>query len=139
MRTNCFGDPLYHNLGLGRHQGLADFPGNSHVEARDPRTVRFGYLGFLKHCLLGTGTEATTGTFSQVWVGMLTHFSASTFTEINQFRKTAEINEKITWNGDAFLSWNVGTDFLQKKTLRDNHRYVGDSLPLEYISHVYQC
>ena len=83
MRTNSFGDPLYHNLGLGRHQGLTDFPVNSHVEARH-QSVSEGegcYLGFLKHCLLGTGTEATTGTFSQLWVGMLTHFSASTFTE----------------------------------------------------------
>ena len=33
MRTHSFGDPLYHNLGLGRHQCLADFPANSHVEA----------------------------------------------------------------------------------------------------------
>ena len=32
MRTNSFGDSLYHNLGLGRHQGLADFPGKSQVE-----------------------------------------------------------------------------------------------------------
>ena len=46
------------------------------VETRVWQTLR----GFLKHCFLGTGLFAVTGTVSQLWVGMLTHFCPSILT-----------------------------------------------------------
>ena len=90
MRTDSLGYPLYHDLWLGGHQSLANFPEMflSLVRAVLSSGLPWGYigttlglpldylgttlglhldyLGFLKHCLLGTGTEATTGTFSQL-------------------------------------------------------------------------
>ena len=91
MGADGLGNPLNDNLGFGGHQGLANFPettncgGVSGVRTSGEdqgflAQLHPGHLGFLKHCFWGTGTLATTGTFSQVWVGMLTHFSASTFT-----------------------------------------------------------